>query len=111
MKLMHLGAAFAIAVLGILATASPLQSAPYNRSSVSDIPTPVINGIFNIEPDFFDRGREQFDQEIEHLIRGDFDSDLPVLTVDESIQFTPEIWERLQGESNTHSLDLTSKYL
>ena len=111
MKLMHFGVAFVVACLGVLVTASPLQSAPHNRAITVDIPDPVLNGIFKTEPDFFDRGREQFEQEIEYLIQGVFDARLPVLTVDESVQFSPEVLEMFEGQPNSFDTSLTLEYL
>ncbi|MEL6385514.1 MAG: hypothetical protein AAFQ89_24255, partial [Cyanobacteria bacterium J06626_18] len=77
---------------------------PAHASDYGNIPDSVLNGIFKLEPDFFDRGREQFEHEIERLNRMDFDT--VTLTIDESIQFDPEVLEELR--SQTASPEITA---
>lgn len=95
MNTIRLSGVFVIAACGSLAVASPLRANPVNYES---IPADVINGILHIEPDFFDRGREKFEEEIERLTRSQLDSETPTLTIDESVQFDPERFENLQPE-------------
>ena len=93
MNTIRSGEVFVTAALGILTVALPLRANPINYES---IPADVINGILHIEPDFFDRGREKFEEEIERLTRSQLDSDPPRLTIDESVRFDPERFELWQ---------------
>ena len=76
-------------------TKATLTDRPAHISDYGDIPDSILNGLFRVEPDFFDRGREQFEREIERLIR--MDTNIVKLTVDDSIQFDPEVLEKIRG--------------
>ena len=80
-----------------------MANSPVRALNHNDIPQSVLNGIQNLEPDFFDRGREQFEREIQRLYQMDADS--VTLTIDESIQFEPELLEELRGQTSPSLLD------
>ncbi len=107
MNLKYFGKTLSVGVLGMLTTAlfseATLADRPAHASDYGDIPDSVLNGIFGIEPDFFDRGREQFEHEIERLNRMDFDT--VTLKIEESVRFNPEVLEKIRGQVDS-STDL-----
>ena len=106
MNLRYLSKALSAVVLGMVATTftkATLTDRPAHASDYGDIPDSVLNGLFRVEPDFFDRGREQFEQEIERLNRMDFNT--VTLTIEEAVHFNPEVLEKImrQVDSSTDS--------
>ncbi|MEO0988135.1 MAG: hypothetical protein AAFY20_21740 [Cyanobacteria bacterium J06639_14] len=101
MNLQSFGKPFATVTLSLIATtffpAATIAGRPAHALEYNDIPPSVINGLLRLEPDFFDRGREQFEGEIDRLTQMDADS--ITLTIDESIQFDPEVLEKLRGQT------------
>lgn len=83
----------AASALGILALASPLRA-----EVTHGMPVPNLNAVLRLEPDFFGQGREQFELEIEHLLRRQLEARTPVLTVDKA-KLKPELLEEFEGQS------------
>ena len=106
MSLMHLNQTFVIAIFGSLTVALPLKAEPHVRTTLSAdlvVPKTTLNAIHRLEPDFFDQGREQFEQEIERLTLRQLELELPTLTIDESVRFDAEaleVFERKPGSSD-----------
>ncbi|EKU96399.1 hypothetical protein Lepto7375DRAFT_0395 [Leptolyngbya sp. PCC 7375] len=91
MRLIRFSRLLAATVIGLVACVSPVSAD--SRDSTPHIPNIDVN----IEPDFFDRGREQFELEIEHLMQNQLDdSDTPILTIDESVLFDADTFEMLE---------------
>ncbi|MBE9069876.1 hypothetical protein IQ260_24855 [Leptolyngbya cf. ectocarpi LEGE 11479] len=93
MSLARFSSFLAAIVIGFVACVSPVSAD--SRDSIPN--TPNIDAIFQVEPDFFDRGREQFELEIENLMQNQLDnSDVPILTIDESVLLDTEAFELLE---------------
>ncbi|MDB9526165.1 hypothetical protein PN498_09225 [Oscillatoria sp. CS-180] len=78
-----------IALLGSIVSATPLQADFQEAHPPVPIPDD-IDVILRSESDFFDRGREQFDQEIDRLRQDPSESDEALLTIEE---FTEDVDE------------------
>ncbi len=103
MNLMHLSSFLIASVLGVVALVPSTQATPDNHTLPDrdiDIfmPNRNINGILKLEPDFFDRGREQFDLEIERLLQNQFNSEEPMLIIDESVFLDAESFEAFEEQ-------------
>lgn len=102
MKAFYLVPCLISVVIGVnFATACPLQAQTVSQSIDSGftIPSSTLNGLFNLEEDFFDRGRALFEAEIDLLIERQLEPDAVLLTIDDDLQFEPndvETWEELQ---------------
>ena len=97
MKVTLLGKVLVITAVGMMVPAFPANAIPSSES----IPAVHLNGILKLESDFFDQGREQFEQEIERLLHLQGDADPPVLTIDESVQQDEELPDVLEEESTS----------
>lgn len=74
---------------GVLISASAaLADPPPCQVRVDD-----INALQQLNNDFFDAGREQFEDEIERLLDRKAQPQKPLLTIAPSVQFEPEQYE------------------
>lgn len=95
MNLTHFSCVSLAVVLGAM-MASPLQADSTHRPTLSS----EIEAAVRIEPDFFDRGREQFEEEIQRFTERSMNpqsqSDSPLLTIDPSAEFDADVLEQLE---------------
>ncbi|NER79827.1 MAG: hypothetical protein F6K42_09645 [Leptolyngbya sp. SIO1D8] len=94
MKWMHLNRLLMASVVGVIAFMSPAKADAEGRT----IPTVNIDAILKLEPDFFDQGREQFELEIERLMQHQSDPNVPILTIDDSVELDTDSVELLEEQ-------------
>lgn len=95
MTLMRLSRFLTVVVIGFMSCASPAIADSWDRTFSPH----NLDAILKLEPDFFDRGREQFDLEIERLMQKQIDdSDTPLLTIDESVWFDADAFEMFEAQ-------------
>lgn len=86
-------------IFGFSAAALPLATTPTDSlvlASELTIPTPDVGAILDPDPDFFDQGRSQLEQEIEWLMQEQLAPERPVLILDESVGFDAELLESFE---------------
>ena len=95
MNLIRFSGFLAAVAIGFVSCASPARAGSYDRTS----PARSIDAILRVEPDFFDRGREMFERDIERFMQNQLDnSDTPLLIIDESALFDADAFEMLEEQ-------------
>lgn len=82
-------------------TAIPAATHPASQSVDADftVSNSALNAIFNLDPDFFDRGYDLFEAEIDRLVHQGLEFDEMLLTIDAIEEFDPERLEQLKIKS------------
>lgn len=99
MRLAQLGFSLLITAAGSALLASPLAPdfcCQLLADTESRVLLPEINGIYDLEPDFFDQGYDVFELEIERLMQQQHDPNVPLLTIDDSALFDADSLENLE---------------
>lgn len=91
--------------LALVVGSSAITALPANATLLAQaipdgtsIPHVDIDSVLRLERDFFEEGRIQFEQEIDYLMEGAFLEEVPLLTIDKSVEFNSERLEMLKEE-------------